>query len=68
METDYKKLALLRAEAIGVYEYAVKGNIMEYISYFGLEGFVKVRHNLDTHEETRKVQKSTKRPYNYFVG
>lgn len=65
---DYNNLALLRAEHIGVCEYKVKGNKMVYISYFGSEGFVKVVHNLDTGEEKRTSQNTTKLPYNYFCG
>ena len=65
---DYEHEALIRAEKIGVYEYEVKGNKMIYISYFGSEGFYKVTHNLDTHEETRKHQDTTKKAYNYFCG
>lgn len=65
---DYDTLGLLRAELTGVYEYKVKGNKMIYISYFGSEGFYKVTHNLDTGEETRKHQATTKQAYNYFCG
>lgn len=64
----YDFLALIRACKIGVYEYKVKGNKMIYISYFGSEGFYKVTHNLDTGEELRKYQRTTKLPYNYFCG
>lgn len=64
----YEDKALSRAEHIGVYEYKVKGNKMVYISYFGSEGFYKVVHNLDTGEETRTHQNTTKLPYNYFCG
>lgn len=67
-EKDYEHLALLRAEDIGVYSYKVKGNKMIYISYFGREGFYRVTHNLDTHEETRRHQQTTKEEYNYFCG
>lgn len=69
LETNnYEDMALIWAEHIGVYSYQVKGNILEYISYYGSEGFYKVRHNLDTMEETRKHQASTKKEYNYFCG
>lgn len=65
---DYKTMALIHAEKIGVYEYTVKGNIMRWISYYGSEGYVNVKYNLDTHEEIRKMQNSTKKSYNYFCG
>lgn len=63
-------LALCHAEKIGVMEYEVdtRKKLMTYISFYGNEGFYKVIHNLITHEETRTPQKSTRKPYNYFVG
>lgn len=44
---DWQKEALLRAELIGVYEYAVNGRFMEYWSFFGKgEGWYFIRHDL----------------------
>lgn len=45
---DYESRALVHAEEIGVIEYKVNGNLMEYWSFFGNEGFYFIRHDLDT--------------------
>ena len=48
-ELDHK--ALVRAEEIGVYEYRVNGNLMEYWSFFGNEGWYFIRYDLDLGKE-----------------
>lgn len=50
--TDYERKALVYAEKIGVYEYAVNGCLMEYWSFFGQsEGWYFVRYDLDLEKE-----------------
>ena len=51
--TYYEEKALRRADKYGIYSYEVKGRYMQYISYFGSEGFIRVVHDLETEEETR---------------
>lgn len=47
--------ALLHAENVGIYEYAVNDDgIMEYWSFFPGEGFRFIQHNLNTGEEQRE--------------
>lgn len=65
---SHEELALEHAERHGIYPYKVVGNLMKWISYFGNEGFYKVTYNLDTKQETRKHQKTTRLEYNYFCG
>lgn len=49
---DYEQKALRRAEQIGVYEYAVHGNRMEYLSFFGQEeGWYYIVFDLETDTE-----------------
>lgn len=48
-ELEHK--ALLRAEEIGVIEYMVNGNLMEYWSFFGSEGWYFIRYDLDLGKE-----------------
>lgn len=64
----YEDKALLHAEQIGIYSYTVKGNKMRWYSYFGREGIYKVTLDLDTMDETRVHQNTTKHEYNYFCG
>lgn len=58
---DYKQKALLRAEKIGVYEYTVIGKYMQYWSFFGREGFIFVRYDL---EEEKEVYRGDDIPWN----
>ena len=44
---DYDLEALKHAEEIGVIEYRVNGNLMEYWSFFGSEGWYFIRYDLD---------------------
>ena len=43
----YDQEALKHAEEIGVIEYRVNGNLMEYWSFFGSEGWYFIRYDLD---------------------
>jgi hypothetical protein len=72
---DYKDLMVAWCEEYGIYEVKLVKNEAKWLSYFGNEGFYKVRLNLNTLEETRKHQKThkVKNPelgtdYNYFCG
>lgn len=49
---DYVQKAMRRAEQIGVYEYAVNGRLMEYLSFFGQEeGWYYIAYDLETNTE-----------------
>lgn len=48
-ELEHK--ALVYAEKIGVYEYKVNGNLMEYWSFYGSEGWYFIRYDLDLGKE-----------------
>ena len=48
-ELEHK--ALVYAENIGVYEYKVNGNLMEYWSFYGSEGWYFIRYDLDLGKE-----------------
>lgn len=50
-KADLELKALAHAEEIGVYEYKVNGNVMEYWSFFGSEGWYFVRFDLDLGKE-----------------
>ena len=52
---DMSEEALRYAESIGVYEYEVQGQYMEYWSFFTGEGFRFIRRNLITDEEDRET-------------
>lgn len=67
--------AILYCEKHGIYAvHKQTGNIITYYSYFGSEGFYKVKHNLKTGKGTRKHLNWNRAPkwlgfnYNYFVG
>ena len=49
--TWYEQEALKYAEEIGVIEYKVNGNLMEYWSFFGSEGWFFIRYDLDKKKE-----------------
>ena len=49
--TDFKQKALIYAERIGIYEYIVTGSLMEYISFYGSEGWWRVRVDLNSMTE-----------------
>lgn len=51
LKKEYDELALKRAEEIGVIEYAVNGNLMEYWSFFEGEGWYFIRYDLDAKME-----------------
>lgn len=76
-------VAIRYAEKIGVYVFKVKWPEIRYWSFYGEEGWLFVRHNLVTGEETRKRRVKWRGPdsipgflltangatkYNYFVG
>ena len=80
---DYNQKAIIYAEKIGVYEYTVIGKFMQYWSFFGNEGFIFVRYDLEEEKEVYrgdnipwngKVPQFLKNPetgatlYNYFCG
>jgi len=49
---EYEKKALRHAENIGIIEYQVNGNVMEYWSFFGQsEGWYFVRYDLDAEKD-----------------
>lgn len=49
---DWNQKALIHAEDIGVYEYAVSGTIMQWWSFYGpAEGWVFVQYDLSTDAE-----------------
>ena len=51
-DRDWKHEALVYAEKIGVYEYKVNGQYMEYWSFYGQgEGWYFVRYDLEAGKE-----------------
>lgn len=58
--TDYEEKARIYAEKIGVYEFTVKGKFMQYWSFFGNEGFIFVRYDL---EQEREVYRGDNIPW-----
>lgn len=78
----YEDKALRYAESVGIYEYEVNKNLMEYWTFYGSEGWYFVRYDLDEEREvfrganipwTGEIPKflltdtgATK--YNYMVG
>lgn len=50
--TDYENKAIRHAEKIGVYEFKVHGNVMEYLSFFSGEGWYYIIYDLDEEKET----------------
>lgn len=44
---SYADKALRYAETVGIIEYQVNGNLMEYWSFFGGEGWYFIRRDLD---------------------
>ena len=81
---DWNQKALIHAEYIGVYEYEVSANIMQYWSYYGpAEGWVFVMYDLESNAEIFRganipwmgfIPEFLKDPitgstrYNYMVG
>ena len=53
---DYEQKALLYAEKLGIYEYTVSGNIMQWWSFYPECGFIYVTYNLDSAAESRDVK------------
>ncbi len=48
---EIERKALIYAEKIGVYEYKVNGNLMEYWSFYGSEGWYFIRYDLELEKE-----------------
>ncbi len=61
---DYEQKALIRAEKIGIYEYSVNGHIMEYISFFGEEGWWYIVYDL---EDDREIYRELAFPWMGFI-
>ena len=55
IRNPYERKALLYAEQIGIYEYSVNAEFIEYWSLYD-EGFIFVKRNLDTGTETRELR------------
>jgi len=51
--SENERLALFHAEKIGVYEYKLNGDWMEYWSYFPGEGFRFIQYNVQDGMEYR---------------
>jgi hypothetical protein len=48
---SYADKALRYAETVGIIEYQVNGNLMEYWSFFSGEGWYFIRRDLDKEED-----------------
>ena len=63
--TDWNHKALLYAEKIGIYEYAVSGTIMEYWSFYGeSEGWIYVQYDL---AEEKEIFRGGNIPWSGFI-
>lgn len=63
--SEFEHKALVYAEKIGVYEYKVNGNLMEYWSFYGSEGWYFIRYDL---ENEREVFRGANIPWDDSLG
>ena len=55
--TDYEQKALIYAEKIGIIEYSVNGNVMEYLTFYGQsEGWYYIVVDLESMTEIYRGQ------------
>lgn len=72
MWDDMNQYAILVAEHLGIYEFDVNGDWIEYWSFFSGEGFVFVQYDMVTGREFRDgfipITFGTERPMPKFLG